>query len=168
MMTKHDWWCFYLCVVFMSKILVYSCKWALACRISKAVIYQVQKWPHDFALLYLLQPVLYGHLKYLYETVVTFVAIFAALLAWSLKKKIIMRLFNGVNKEYIKVIFIYNTDFSLYLMTKMFQFQNDLTSDMIDRFFLYPKCYYWRCYGYQGKKHGLKLTEINKLWNSDK
>lgn len=115
----------------MSKILVYSCKWALACTISKAVIYQVQKWPRDFALL---QPVLYGHLKYLYETVVTFVAIFAALLAWSLKKKITVRLFNGVNKEYIKVIFIYNTDFSLYLMTKMFfQFQNDLTSDMIDR-----------------------------------
>lgn len=50
------------------------------------------------------------------------------------KKKIIMRLFTGVNKEYIKVIFIYNTDFSLYLVTKMFfQFQNDLTSDMIDR-----------------------------------
>lgn len=117
----------------MSKILVYSCKWALACTISKAVIYQVQKWPRDFALLYLLQPVLYGHLKYL-ETVVTFVAIFAALLAWSPKKKIIMRLFTGVNKEYIKVIFIYNTDFSLYLVTKMFfQFQNDLTSDMIDR-----------------------------------
>lgn len=141
-----------VCVFFMSKIFVYSCKWALACRISKAVIYQVQKWPYDFALLYLLQPVLYGHLKYLYETVVIFVASFAALLAWSLKKKITMRLFIRVNEEYIKVIFIYNNDCSLYLVTKMFfQLQNDLTADMIDRIFLYPKCCYWRCCGYQGK-----------------
>lgn len=154
MMTKHDWWCFYLCVVFMSKILVYSCKWALACRISKAVIYQVQKW------LYTAVPTPTSPLwTSLWNCCYICCNLFCPLGLISKKENYNETFYRG--KEYIKVIFIYNTDFSLYLVTKMFQFQNDLTSDMIDRFFLYPKCYYWRCYGYQGKKNmGWSLQKL--------